>query len=197
MSSKAQNNRKRAAKEIEEFGEVKILACNHCFEHGIRCVKMSFSRSLKCASCAKKGIKCVDASWDSLDRTRETTRSDIEKDMDELEQLMERQREVAARIARKRKVLKLAEERAKAKTICLLDELETEEEVERVKNGGFSNGELEELSLGFVAYNNATENAGKEVWSAWDTARAGPTVSSPPGHNREAPTLGGPGGTGV
>ena len=35
---------------------------------------------------------------------------------------------LAVKIARKRKLLKLAEARAKAKTVCLLDELEEEEE---------------------------------------------------------------------
>ncbi len=51
-----------------------------------------------------------------------------------------------AKIERHRKALELAEKRAKAKTICLLDELEEEEEAERVRNGGLSDGELEELS---------------------------------------------------
>lgn len=164
--------KKRAFEEIEKHGERAQVACEHCFKHNIRCVVMSSSRSVKCASCAAKGIKCVNVSWESLDRTREETKAEIEEDMDELERLMERQLALAAKIARKRKVLKLAEQRAKAKTICLLDELEEEEEQQRVENGGLSNGELEELSRDFVAYSNATENAGSEVWSAWDSGIA-------------------------
>jgi hypothetical protein len=178
------DKQKRAFDEIEKNGDILPVACEHCFKHGIRCVVMSSSKSVKCASCASKGIKCVNVSWESLDRTRETTKTEIEEDMDELEKLMERQREVAARIARKRKVLKLAEARAKAKTICLLDELEDEEESQRIRNGGMTDGELEELSRDFVAYNNTTESAEVAVWSAWDESRQG---SFPVG----SPVLGG------
>ena len=145
MTSKASVNRKRSAREIEEYGEVNTASCIHCLTHELRCVKMSSSRSLKCASCAKKGIKCVDVSWDSLDRTRQESRSQMEKDLDEMEKLMAQQQALAARIARTRRVLKLADERAKAKTICLLDELEEEEELERVRNGGMSDGEIRVL----------------------------------------------------
>jgi len=108
-------------------------------------------------------------SWKSLDKTREETKAAIEKDLDEMDRLMRQQQKVASRISKHRKVLKLAEERARRKTSCLLDELEEEEEMERVKNGGLSNGELRELANDFVAYNNAgSENLGKEISSAWD-----------------------------
>jgi len=111
----------------------------------------------------------VDLSWESLDRTRETTKAQIERDMEELEKIAAAQLRVLARISRQSKTLKRLEAKAKSKTICLLDELEEEEESERVANGGFSNGELEELSRDLVAHNNnATAAGGSEVWSAWD-----------------------------
>ena len=85
--------------------------------------------------------------------------------------------EITARLAKNRRVLELAEKRAKAKTICLLDELEEEEEAQRIRNGGLSDGELEELSRDFVAYNNATDvldpaapQAELGVWNAWDAS---------------------------
>jgi hypothetical protein len=79
----------------------------------------------------------VNSSWESLDRTRETTKLQIDRDLEELEK-------ITARLAKNRRILKLAEARAKAKTICLIDELEEEEELERVKNGGMTNGEVRE-----------------------------------------------------
>jgi hypothetical protein len=64
-------------------------------------------------------------------------------------------------------VLKLAEERAKRKTVYLLKELEKEEELERVKNSSITDGELRELANKFVAFNNTlVENIGRDISSA-------------------------------
>ena len=46
---------------------------------------MQSLKSLKYASYAKKGIKCVNVSWDLLDKTRETAKSQIKNDLEELE----------------------------------------------------------------------------------------------------------------
>jgi hypothetical protein len=115
---------------------------------------------VKCASCASKGIPCVNSSWASLDKTREEAKSQIDADLLELER-------ITARLRKNRKILKLAEDRAKAKAVCLLDELEEEEEMQRVKGGGLSNAELEELSRDLVVQNNILSNS-PPIWSAWD-----------------------------
>ena len=120
---------------------------------------MPSSKSLKCASCAKKGIKCVDVSWGSLDKTRESTKAQLNKDLEELEKIM-------ARISRNRKVLAQAEARAKTKTICLLEELEEEEQEERKVNGGLSNGELAEASNDLSVFLGSIETSGMEDWNA-------------------------------
>jgi hypothetical protein len=165
------DRKKRAFNEIETQGNISYLACIHCFEHGIRCVVMSSTKSSKCASCQAKGIKCVNVSWHSLDKTREQTKAEINADLLELER-------ITARLAKNRRVLELAEKRAKAKAICLLDELEEEEERQRLENGGLTDAELEDMSRDFVAHTNASENVGTEVWSAWDSSRGGPDVGS-------------------
>ncbi|KIV98334.1 uncharacterized protein PV09_09824, partial [Verruconis gallopava] len=134
---------KRAHSEIEFHGEIATVACQNCFEHGIRCVFMSGIKSIKCASCASKGIVCINSSWASLDKTREEAKALIDADLQELERII-------ACLKKNWRILKLAEARAKAKAVCLLDELEEEEEMQRVKNGGLSNAELEELSRDLV-----------------------------------------------
>jgi ribosomal protein S27E len=177
------NKNKRAFNEIESKGEIAQVACQDCFESYTRCIFMPNSRSVRCASCAAKGITCVNSSWESLDRTRETTKLQIDRDLEELEK-------ITARLAKNRRVLKLAEARAKAKTICLIDELEEEEELERVKNGGMTNGEareaqaaleamvgsettgvfnddkLQELSVDPMRQGNRSSEA--PVWNTWD-----------------------------
>jgi chromosome segregation ATPase len=79
---------------------------------------------LSCATCASKGITCVKSSWTSLDKTRKEIKEKLEADLNELAELANAQQKLLARIGRHRKTLKLAEARARAKTICLLDELE-------------------------------------------------------------------------
>jgi hypothetical protein len=129
------NKRKRAYHEIEVQGDIALWACANYFANGLRCVVMAYSRGVSYASYRERGVACVDSFWASLDKTREETKSRIDKDLEELEK-------ITARLARNRKILKLAKARAKAKAICLLDELEEEEELERMKNGGSSNSEI-------------------------------------------------------
>lgn len=157
---KKETDEERAKAEIEYAGEIDHSPCLNCLELGIRCVGMS--EGVKCAYCASRGVRCVKSTWKDLDSTRAEKRKAIDDDLDEIERL-------TARISKNRKILKLAESRAKAKTICLLDELEEKEEWERIENDGFSNAELEALSRDFVQQNNKESTVeGVEIWSAWD-----------------------------
>jgi hypothetical protein len=167
MSSVSSFRRKRLASEIEESGSVTILGCEHCLIRGLTCVAMSSSKSVKCANCARKGIKCVDVSWEVLDKTREEAKSAIEENLEELSKLNAMQQRLLAQLSRNRKILKIAESRAKAKAICLMDELEEEEEAERVRNGGHSDGELRELADNLAVFNQTIET--REVSNASDS----------------------------
>jgi len=121
----------------------------------------------------------VDVPWSVLDNTRETMKEEIEKDMEEMDKSLEEmeriQRDLSerrARIARNKKTLKLADKRAEAKTICLHDELEFEQEQERIRNGGLSDGEVREAVLDLEAA-QAAQVAGASTpldWSAWDVS---------------------------
>jgi hypothetical protein len=153
--------RRKLAEYIEEEGDPSLITCDHCFKHSLPCIVMSSTKSLKCASCALKGIKCVNVSWDSLDKTRADTKSQIEKDLQVMEGAM-------ARIARNRKVLALAEKRAKSKAVCLLDELEEEEEKERKENGGFTEGELREASFDFSTFLGVSDGSDQVDWASLD-----------------------------
>jgi hypothetical protein len=86
-------------------------------------------------------------------------KNEIDKDLEELEHL-------TARISENRKLLKLAEARALAKTVCLLDEMEIEEEQERIKNGGLSDGEMREVALERLTLQDA-EGSSLVDWSVW------------------------------
>jgi hypothetical protein len=71
-------------------------------------------------------------------------------------------------------VLKLAEERAKTKAICLIDELEGEEEEERKKNGGYTDSELAEASFDFPTFFGVTDGSNLVDWSALDVPGGNP-----------------------
>jgi hypothetical protein len=103
----------------------------------------------------------VDVSWESLDKTRETTKAQIDKDLEELEKL-------TARLSRNRKVLAMAEKRAKAKTICLLDELEEEDAKERSADAGLTLGELAEAPFDYSSFLGVTDGSDQVDWGAFD-----------------------------
>lgn len=65
----------------------------------------------------KQGKLCVNLSWEALDKTRETLRKEIDEDEDELAR-------VIARLMRKKKILRQADQRAKRKLECLASEIE-------------------------------------------------------------------------
>ena len=79
-----------------------------------------------------------------------------------------------ARLSRNRKVLAMAEKRAKIKAICLLDELEEEEELERKKNGGFTDGELAKASFDFPGFLSVIDGLNVVDWSALDVPGRNP-----------------------
>ena len=64
---------------------------------------------------------------------------------------------LVAYLSRNRKVLSLAEARAKTKAICLLDELEEEEKEERKKNGSFIDSKLAKASFNFPGFLSITD----------------------------------------
>jgi hypothetical protein len=89
----------------------------------------------------------VGVSWESLDRTREdkerriaedeeklsVANAEVVKMMAEVVRRQAEQSELLERLKRNKLILKQAHERAKAKAVCLIDELEEEEEEERSK----------------------------------------------------------------
>jgi hypothetical protein len=85
-----------------------------------------------------------------------------------MQRVLEEQQRLLSRITRNRKVLQLADARAKSKTICLLDELGEEEEVERKKNGGFTDGELAEASVNFSSFLGVEDGSGTVDWTRLD-----------------------------
>lgn len=172
--------RKRAVKEIEESGDPSYEPCVHCSDHSIFCVMSSSSRSLKCSSCANKGMKCVNTSWKSLDETREQTRAKIEKDMDELVAAQANLNRIIARLSRRRKILSFAERNAERKTICLLDELEEEEEIERKANGGLSNGEIAQANADLSSFLATADGSAPVDWNAMGFSDETPIVSGGP-----------------
>jgi hypothetical protein len=105
--------------------------------------------------------------WESLDITRETTKSDIERDMDEVAKLAATLQKLTTHIAQNWTLLNSAQARAAMETVCLIDELEAEDEQERVRNGGLSDGEIREAALDQATLQN-TESSDLADWNAWD-----------------------------
>jgi hypothetical protein len=106
---------------------------------------MPEGRSIKCSECARRKKPCVNVSWEWLDRERSKREAAIEEDKARLEiansetrKLMEEivrrqnaQSELMEKIRRDEATLRRVHNKAKEKTICLLDELEEEEKEER------------------------------------------------------------------
>ncbi|KIV99027.1 uncharacterized protein PV09_09253 [Verruconis gallopava] len=158
MASTPSLRRKRPFSEIESLGDTEIQACFDCFKNSRTCVVMSSSKGTRCASCTRKGISCVGQSWESLDKTREKTKSAINEDLKRLEKVSAELAEIQSRLSRNRVLLEFAEKRAKEKAICLMEELEQEEEEERARNGGLTDGELRELADNLAVSTQAVGN---------------------------------------
>ncbi len=120
--SKSKENRLRLAKEIRVNGVLSPTSCDRCFCLGAECYVMP--ERLKCSECVRIGRPCVNLSWESLDRTREEYRKRVKEGEEELAR-------VIAKLLRDKTILQQAEERARRKAVCLMDEMS-------------GNGELEE-----------------------------------------------------
>jgi hypothetical protein len=182
MLSKSQLNRKRLSEFVEEIGDPSELVCDHCLKHNYPCIIMP-SSTMKCSSCTKKGIKCVNVSWEALNKTRSETRLQIEKDMEEVEKAHAAMAKAMARISRNRKVLELADKRAKSKAICVLEELEIEEEAERKANGGLSNGEIAEANADLSSLLAGADDSALVDWNALGFSDEIPIASGEPSSN--------------
>ena len=81
---------------------------------------------LKCSECVRRGRPCVSLSWASLDKTQE----ELQKKIDEDERVLA---EVLARLMRNKTILRQARERARQKTLCLMDEMTSTGELAEVE----------------------------------------------------------------
>ena len=120
------DNRLRAAKEINALGHPSVVSCQFCFSHDYLCVVMDDHK--KCAHCTRRKCPCVGVSWDTLDKVRDKLESDIQNAETDQSRLLAEQTCVAAKLDRLRKTLRQTKDRAKAKTLCLLQELSDDEE---------------------------------------------------------------------
>lgn len=127
MSSSSSKNRLRLASEIKRHGHPAEVACNRCFLNGHNCIIMEGKARLKCSECVRIGRPCVNMSWSSLDRTREKLQQEIDEDEEELSRVM-------ARLLRKKKLLRQADERAKKKALCLANEMEESGELDALED---------------------------------------------------------------
>src|ERR1700685_3503702 len=67
---------------IKDEGDPSEISYDHCFKHNLCYIVMSSPKSLKCASCTKKGIKYVNLTWTALNKTRQQTKEQIDKDLE-------------------------------------------------------------------------------------------------------------------
>ena len=103
---------------------------------------MAENLSSKCSVCQKRGHKCVTTSWESLDRTRSEKSKAISEDLVLLAKRQQEMSELVARLDRNRKILELADARARARTIQTSKQLEEEEaEEERKKQAAEATGD--------------------------------------------------------
>jgi len=140
--SKQQQDKLKLAEQIERYGLPAQWSCERCFGSLHECVIMPSRPDLKCARCTRLGKTCVKVSWDSLDKIRDQKEAEIAdaeeklrhanaETMKMMAEVVRRQKEAAElmeSISRNKKVLNQAHERAKSKTICMLEELKEEEE---------------------------------------------------------------------
>lgn len=123
MPSDSSLKRKRVEDEIILYGSEAVFPCDRCFASGTTCIMMDSAKRMKCAECVRQGKPCVNLSWESLDQTRKKLRREIDEDEEELAAVM-------ARLMRKKKILKQADERAKRKLECMVSEMEASGEMD-------------------------------------------------------------------
>jgi hypothetical protein len=85
MTSASSLRRKRIVNYIEEEGDPSLISCDYCFKYSLSCIVISSTKSLKYALYALKGIKCVNVSWDSLNKTRSSTKVKINDNLEQME----------------------------------------------------------------------------------------------------------------
>ncbi len=78
---------------------------------------------LKCSECVRLGRPCVNLSWSLIKKTIESYEKKVEEDESQLATLI-------ARLIRDKKILAQAKARLKQKTLCLMDEMEVNNELE-------------------------------------------------------------------
>ena len=131
MSNKVKKNkskervtkyRERLLKESIQNAFPSLTPCFRCNEENSVCLVMS-EDSDACTKCLARGVVCVGLSWASLDRVRKTKQKEIAEATTEMHQLSDRLREVSAKLIRLQKELELANERAKAKAVCLQERI--------------------------------------------------------------------------
>jgi hypothetical protein len=72
--------------------------------------------------------------------------------LEEWEKVQEKAQALTNHIKRNKRTLQQAEERAQKKIICLLSELEVEEEEEYKRNRGYTNSNLVEAAFNFPTF---------------------------------------------
>ncbi len=112
-------NRLRLYNIIVKDDESIAVACLSCFIDSMICVKMK--NHLKCVECVRRERLCVDASWESLNRTREKLEFDLNLAKEELFKTF-------AKVARLRKTLKHTKSKVAKKTLFLTRELTNDNE---------------------------------------------------------------------
>ena len=110
---------------VLKYGDDSIISCDLCFSEGFRRVVMSTrsGKTLACAECRRMGHRCVSMSWDTVDRAVDKAELELKETERERDAQIERLAEVQARLARKRKMLEFAQQRAKEQLRCLEDEM--------------------------------------------------------------------------
>jgi hypothetical protein len=82
ITSASSLRRKRIVNYIKEEGDPSLISCDYYFKYSLSCIVISLTKSLKCALCALKGIKYINVSWDSLNKTRSSTKVKINDDLE-------------------------------------------------------------------------------------------------------------------
>ena len=103
------------------------------------------------------------------------TSSQLEAALDELERVQAQAAATQAKVSRLRKVLKLAEERAGRKTLCLSKELAQEDD-EREQSGNLSDGERMDVENSKILHQISTLSPGEINFSLGEPGPNAATV---------------------
>jgi len=115
------NNHLCTAKEITISDSSLNLVCVYCFNHSILCVMMK--SHFKCTECTHQGHSCVSVTWKSLNHVRNKLKLKILQAKEKQARLLKEQSRLFTKLAHLRKTLRQTQDRAKQKTLCLLKEM--------------------------------------------------------------------------